>query len=708
MSKSLKEGGFEPLLNPRSIAVVGASRREGKVGHAVLKNVVEGGFKGAIYPVNPQADSVLGLKCYPRVTDIGKPVDMAVIVVPAERVLEVAEDCGSAGVKVLVVISAGFKETGVEGARRESELISIAKKYRMRVLGPNCLGYINTSIGLNASFAHLMPLKGHISLVSQSGALLTALIDRAPIDGLAFSKIISLGNKADLDEIDYMRALAEDPETKVIVLYLEGINKGEEFIRVSREVSVKKPIVALKSGVTEAGARAASSHTGSMAGSEVAYNTAFRQFGVIRAESLDDLFDSATCFATQPIPKHRSVVIVTNAGGPGILAADACGRLGLRLAELGAEITRRLREVLPPAASIHNPIDLIGDAKADRYEAALKILSSREDLDAFVVILTPQAMTEAEEVAKLLVDFKSKNPSKTVVASFMGGVRLAKAISILREGGVPNYETPERAVKALSSLIRYEEVKEEQLKRLREGYPRYPIDRDLIREILDRAKRDERKFLMPDEVCEILRACGIRTAPTILARSDEEAVEAAEAIGYPVVLKVASPHITHKSDVGGVKIGLLTPAEVKLAYHEIMASVARFMPGAAVYGVVVSSMAPQGKEVIVGMHRDPQFGPLIMFGLGGVYVELVRDVSFRLAPLTRSEAVEMIMETKAYRLLKGFRGEPPSDIEAVVETLLKISMLSMEFREIQEIDINPLFVYEKFKGCLVVDAKIWW
>jgi len=695
-------------LNPRSVAVVGASRVEGKVGYVVLKNIVDGGYQGKIYPVNPNAESILGLKCYPRVSDIGEIVDMAVIVVPAERVLEVAEDCGAAGVKILVVISAGFKEIGIEGAKRESELVAIAKKYGMRVLGPNCLGYINTSIGLNATFANLMPPRGHISFISQSGALLSALIDKSPVEGIAFSKIVSLGNKSDLDEIDYMKLLANDPETRVIVLYLEGINRGEEFIRVAREVSIKKPIIALKSGVTEAGARAASSHTGSLAGSEVTYTTAFKQFGVIKAENLTDLFDSAVCFESQPIPKYGNVVIVTNAGGPGILAADACGKLGLKLAELGAEINRKLREVLPPAASTHNPIDVIGDARADRYEAVLKILSTRDDLDSFVIILSPQAMTDPDEVARLLVDFKAKNPNKTIVASFIGGYKTANAVSILRKGGVPNYDTPERAVKALSSLIKYNDIRQKQEKMLREGYPRYPMDRELIREILTKAKEEGRKMLMPDEVCEIFRACGIRTTPCILAKSPEEAVEAAERIGYPVVLKVASPHITHKSDVGGVKVNLMTPTDVRLAYHEIMANVARFVPGAVIYGVVVSSMAPQGKEVIIGMHRDPQFGPMIMFGLGGIYVELIRDVSFRLAPLTRSEALEMIMETRAYRLLKGFRGEPPGDIEAVVDTILKVSMLSMEFREIQEIDINPLFVYERYKGCLVVDAKIWW
>lgn len=696
------------LLNPRSVAIVGASRIEGKVGYAVLKNIIDGGYKGKVYPVNPQADSILGLKCYPKVSSINNEVDMAVIVVPAERVLEVAEDCGQAGVKILVVISAGFKEIGLEGSKREAELVSIAKKYGMRVLGPNCLGYINTSIGLNASFASAMPPRGHIALISQSGALLASLIDRASIEGLAFSKVVSLGNKADLNEIDFIKLLAEDPETRVIALYLEGIDRGEEFVKYAREVSVRKPIVILKSGVTEVGARAASSHTGAMAGSEVAYSTAFKQFGVIRAECLSDLLDAARCLATQPIPRYGNVVIVTNAGGPGILATDACGKLGLRLADLGTDMINKLRSVLPPASSTNNPIDVLGDAKADRYESVLKILLTQEDLDSFVMVLSPQAMTEPDEVAKLLVEFKAKNPDRAIVTSFLGGSRVANAISILRCGGIPNYDTPERAVKALGLLLSYKEIREKQKRLLEEKCPRYPIDREVVREVLSKAKEEGRKILMPDEVFEVLNACGIRTAPCIIAKSAEEAVQAAECIGYPVVLKIASPHITHKSDVGGVKVNLRTPSDVRLAYHEIMSNVSRFVPGAAVYGVVVTPMVPQGKELIIGMHRDPQFGPLIMFGLGGIYVELIREVSFRLAPLTRSEAMDMIMETKAYRLLRGFRGEPPGDIDSVVDVLLKVSALCTEFKEIQEIDINPLFVYEKFKGCIVVDAKIWW
>ncbi|MEM0240427.1 MAG: acetate--CoA ligase family protein [Candidatus Nezhaarchaeales archaeon] len=695
------------LLNPKSVAVVGASRFEGKVGYAVLKNIINGGYGGRVYPINPRADRILGLKCYPKVSAINDEIDMAVIAVPADNVSEVAEDCGQAGVKILVVISAGFKEVGLEGAKREAELVSIAKKYKMRVLGPNCLGYINTSIGLNASFAATMPPKGHIALISQSGALLTSLIDKAPIEGLAFSKIVSLGNKADLSEIDYIRLLADDPETKVIALYVEGIERGDEFAKVAREVSIKKPIVALKAGVTEVGAKAASSHTGSMAGSEIAYTTAFKQFGVIKADCLSDFLDAAKCFGSQPLPKHGNVVIITNAGGPGILAADACGKLGLRLAHLGADVINELIRILPPAASTNNPIDVLGDARADRYQAVLTILSAKEELDCLVMVLSPQAMTEPDEVAKLLVDFKVKKPEKVVVASFLGGLKVANAISILRSGGIPNYDSPERAIKALNSLISYKEIRSKQERLLSEGYPRYPIDRDRIKDVILRAKMEGRSMLLPHEAYEVLSSCGVRAAPCIIARSPDEAVQAAESLGYPVVLKIVSPHIIHKSDVGGVKVDLRTSSEVRLAYYEIMANVSKFVPGVTIYGVAVMPMVPQGVEVIIGMRRDPQFGPLLMFGLGGVYVELLREVSFRLAPITKSEALEMIMETKAYALLRGFRGSPLGDIDAVVDVLLKVSTLCTEFKEIQEIDINPLFVYEKFKGCIVVDAKIW-
>jgi len=697
----------DALLNPKSVAVIGASRFEGKVGYAVLKNIIDGGYRGRVYPVNPQADNILGLKCYPRVSAIDDEIDMAVVTVPAERVLEVAEECGQVGVKLLAVISAGFKEIGLEGAKRESQLVSIVKRYGMRLLGPNCLGYINTSIGLNASFASRMPPRGHVAFISQSGALLTSLIDRADVEGLAFSKVVSLGNKADLSEVDYLKLLADDPETRAIVLYIEGVERGEEFTRAVREVSAKKPIIALKAGVTEAGARAASSHTGSMAGSEVAYTTALKQFGALKVEELMDLLDAARCFGSQPIPRFGNIVIITNAGGPGILTADACGKLNLRLAHLSAEIVNELRKALPPASSTNNPIDVLGDARAERYEAVLKILSSREDIDCYVVILAPQAMTEPDEVAKLLVDFKSKNPQKVMVTSFLGGPKVASAISTLRSGGIPNYDTPERAVRALGLLIKYKEVQAKQASLLKEGYPRHPIDRERIREVISIAMSEGRKTLMPDEACEVLSACGIRVAPCKIARSPEEAVQAAEYIGYPVALKVASPHIAHKSDVGGVRLDLRTPSDVRLAYHEIIANVSKYVPGATIYGVAVTPMVPQGMEVVVGMHRDPQFGPMIMFGLGGIYVELLREVSFRLAPLTRSEALEMIMETKAYTLLRGFRGGPPRDVDAVVDVILKISTLSTEFKEIQEIDINPLFVYEKFKGCVVVDAKIW-
>jgi acetyltransferase len=697
----------DALLNPESVVVIGASRFEGKVGHAVLKNIINGGYKGRVYPVNPQADEILGLKCYPRVSAINDEIDMAVVTVPAERVLEVAEECGRLGVKVLVVISAGFKEIGLEGAKREAQLVSIAKKYGMRILGPNCLGYINTSIGLNASFASCMPPRGHVAFISQSGALLTSLIDRAAIEGLAFSKIVSLGNKADLDEVDYLKLLVDDPETRAIALYIEGVEKGFEFARVLREVSARKPVIALKAGVTEAGARAASSHTGSMAGSEVSYATAFKQFGAIKVEGLTDLLDAVRCFGSQPVPKFGNVVIITNAGGPGILTADACEKLGLRLMYLGAEVINELMKILPPASSTNNPIDVLGDAKADRYEAVLRILSTREDIDCYIVVLSPQAMTEPDEVAKLLVDFKSKSPHKVVVASFLGGPKVANAVTILRSGGVPNYDAPERAVKALSLLVKYKEVQIRQRSLLKEGYPRYPIDRERVREVISRATSEGRKMLMPDEVCEVLSACGIRIAPCKIARSPEEAVQAAECMGYPVALKIASPNITHKSDVGGVKLDLRTPSDVRLAYHEIMANVSKYVPGATIYGIVVTPMVPQGTEVVVGMHRDPQFGPLIMFGLGGVYVELLREVSFGLAPLTRSEALGMIMETKAYALLRGFRGSPARDVDAVVDVILKVSTLCTEFKEIQEIDINPLFVYEKFKGCVAVDAKIW-
>ena len=694
---------LEPLFKPSSVAVIGASRKVGKVGHDVLKNVLNSGYKGEVYPINPKAQEVLGLKCYPSLLDVPENVDMGVIAVPASIVPKIAEEAGRKRVKVLVVISAGFKESGIEGARLESRLVSICKKYGIRILGPNCLGVIDTSTPINASFASAMPIKGNIAFASQSGALCTAVLDWSLKEGVGFSKFLSLGNKADLNENDVMLELAEDDNTKVILVYLEGVEDGRRFLKVAQEVTRKKPVVILKSGVTDAGVRAVSSHTGTMAGSDLAFDVAFKQTGIVRVGTAQELFDIAEILSTQPLLKGPNVVVVTNAGGPGILAADAIEKYGLKMAPISANVRRVLREKLPPAASFNNPIDVLGDATAERYEFALETVLGSEDVASALVILTPQAMTQPEAVANAILEVKKIFPRKIIITAFLGGDLVEEAIKLLEKSKIPNYPFPERAVSSLSAMVRYSDYLNAVMKR---RIPRLKADRDKVASIFKRVKRDKRVNLLASEAMEVAAAYGIPTPMMRLATTREEAVLIAEEIGYPVVLKVESPQILHKTDIGGVKLNLRLREEVSRSFNEILENANRYAPKATLYGVNVQKMVPQGKEMIVGVHRDITFGPLIMFGLGGIYVNFLRDVSFRLAPLTKKDAEDMISETKAYSLLRGIRGEEKSDIESIVNTILRTSKLVTDFDEINELDVNPLFVYKEGDGCLALDIKI--
>ncbi|MFQ6075458.1 MAG: acetate--CoA ligase alpha subunit [Candidatus Bathyarchaeia archaeon] len=694
---------LEALFNPSSVAVIGASRTPGKVGHEVLKNIVESGYRGGVYPINPVAHTILGHKCYPDTLSIPGAADLGIVTVPAPMVPRVAEEAGKGGVKVLVIISAGFKETGMEGSRLESEVMAIFRRYGVRVLGPNCLGVIDTYTPLNASFAAETPLRGEIAFISQSGALCTAVLDWSLGEGVGFSKFVSLGNRADIDEADLMLAVAEDGETRVILLYLEGVGNGAKFLDVARSVTRKKPVIVLKSGITEAGARAVSSHTGSLTGSDLAYDIALRQAGVLRVRTAEELFDLAEAFSTQPIPEGPNLVIVTNAGGPGILAADACEKHGLRMAPISAEVGEKLRSRLPAAAGFYNPVDVLGDAKAERYRFALETVLGSPDVNNAIVILTPQAMTELEETARVVVEVRGRFPNKPVVASFLGGVRMEDAIKVLKEGGIPNYPFPERGVQSLSSLVSYGEYLKSPPSK---PTPIYDVDSEKVASVFRRIREEGRTALTGVEAMEVARAYRVSIPSLGLARTREEAVETASEIGYPVVMKVESPQILHKTDIGGVKLNLLSAEEVESAFTEILEGARRYVPKAVVHGVNVQRMMPRGREMSVGMNRDVTFGPLIMFGLGGIYVNFLRDVSFRLAPLTREDALEMIKETRAYTLLRGIRGEARSDIEAIVDVLLRVSQLVTDFDEVEEVDINPLFVYEAGKGCVAIDIKI--
>jgi acetyltransferase len=691
------------FFSPDSVAVIGASRREGAVGHEVVKNLLNCGYPGKIFPVNPNADDILSLKCYPSVLSIEDDIDLGIVTVPAETVPKAAEEAGKKGLKGLIVISAGFKEIGLEGLERENKLLEICRKYHMRLVGPNCLGLINTFTPINASFASQVPKKGGIAFASQSGALCAAILDWAAKEGIGFSNLISLGNMADMDETDFMELLSKDPSTKAILIYVEGIKEGRNFLKVSPMVSGKKPVVILKSGVSEAGMRAAASHTGSAAGSRVAYDVAFKKCGVLKASSIEELFNLGIAFSSQSVPHGRNVAIVTNAGGPGVVAADACSSHGLRMAWVSPETSESLRKGLPEAASWINPIDVLGDALADRYEFALKTLLPEDYIDSIIAILTPQAMTQPLETAKHMITLNSKFPDKPIFAVFMGGERIEKAVKVLNEARIPVYSQPEKAVLALAGMAQY---RDHLNRSVEEEYHAFKPDRETVQRILDRAKTERRPNLISVEARQLVQAYGIPVPPSELAQNVRQAANAASKIGYPVALKVVSPQILHKTDIGGVKLNINSERETITAFNEIIRNANFFMPEARIFGVEVQKMVPAGKEVIVGMTRDAQFGPLIMFGLGGIYVNILKDFSFRLAPVSVKDASEMMAETKSYALLRGVRGERSSDISSIANTILKISQMSVDFEEISEIDINPLFAYERGKGVLALDVKI--
>ncbi|MFC1712951.1 acetate--CoA ligase alpha subunit [Candidatus Poribacteria bacterium] len=693
---------LDNFFRPDSVSVIGASREPGKVGYEILKNLIENGFTGGIYPVNPRASEILGLKAYPSVADVPDQIGLAVVAVPAQFTPAVIEDCGEKGINSVIIISAGFKEAGLTGSKLEQEVLQLTEKFNMRVLGPNCLGVVDTESGLNASFAAGMPAKGKISFFSQSGALGTAILDWAIDRGIGLSKFVSLGNKMDISEADLLTALAGDPNTNVILGYIEGVKDGRAFMEAAADTTRKKPVIIVKSGSTAAGAKAASSHTGTLAGSEKAFQAAFKQCGVIRAPTMEALFDYALIMAYQPLPENNRLAIVTNAGGPGIIAADACERSELTMANFQQETMGNLRSSLPPTAAIYNPVDVIGDAKVDRYLSALQNVERDENTDAILVLLTPQAMTESVATAKAIADISSRS-NKPVLTSFMGGAGVKDGIDTLGKGGIPNYPYPERAIAALEAASKYSKWKSVAPRQKETGIP---VDREKIGKILARAKHQSEHTIMGQDAMAVLSEYGFVTPKIGFAETGSEAVALAEEMGYPVVIKISSPDILHKSDIGGVRLGLGSASEVERAFEEVVSAARRFMPSALIMGVTVDQMIPAGKEVILGVARDPDFGPMLMFGLGGIYVEVLKDVSFRIAPLDRSEATAMISEIRAYQLLRGVRGEEPADTSSIVDSLLQLSQLVTDFPEIIEMDINPLMVMARGQGAVAVDSRI--
>jgi acetyltransferase len=695
---------LEEFFDPKSVAVVGASTSPEKLGYAVLENLVNGGYAevGKIFPINPKADEILGQKAYPSVLDVPDDIDLAVIVIPYSYVPAVLEECGKKKIPGVVVISAGFREAGMEGLERELELLEIAKEYQFRLIGPNCLGIIDTFTPINASFSAGTPPQGPMAFMSQSGALGTAILDWAQAGRLGLAKFVSLGNKADVSEIELLEAWADDEDTNVIMMYTEGLPNGQEFIRVAREVTKKKPVVAIKSGVTKSGSRAVSSHTGSLAGSEQAYQAAFRQAGVLRAEDMASMFDMALALGYQPLLKGDRIAIVTNAGGPGILATDALERSGMSLARLKVETIKSLEEHLPDAASAANPVDVLGDARGDRYRFALDLVAKDPNVDGIMVVLTPQAMTEIEDTARA-VGSLSHEIDKPILACFMGEAKVEQGIKVLREYDVPNFSFPEQASLAFRAMSQYRKIKEKK----DPVYESFEVDNKAVTKVLERTKQEGRYAIGDAEAWDILKAYGLSIPRSILAKTPQEAVEIAGEIGYPIVLKIASPDILHKTDVGGVKVGLESPDQVQDAFELMIYRTERYLPDAHVWGCQVQEMAPPGGlEVLIGMNRDPQFGPLVTFGLGGIYVEALKDVTFRVAPFTRLEAQAMLEEIRAKALLEGIRGKPPVDKEAIIDTLLRMGQLVQEFPEIAEFDINPLIVYPKGQGAIAIDMRL--
>ena len=693
-------------MNPRSIAVVGATNRPGSVGLAVFRNILSAGFQGVLYPVNPKAKSVWSVKAYPRLADIPDEVDLAVIIVPAEVVCSILEEAGKKQVKGAIVISAGFKEVGGHGVELENYVKELVGKYDIRLVGPNCLGVINNNenVCMNASFATKMPKAGNIAFISQSGALCTAVLDYAEGRDIGFSKFVSFGNKADINEVDLLHYLKDDPDTDVILMYLEDIAHGRAFLETAREITwqAHKPMLAIKSGRSAEGARAAASHTGSLAGSDNAYDALFHQSGILRVEGVDELFNRALAFAKQPIPKGNRIAIVTNAGGPGIMATDAAIRHNLRMATLSEETKQKLKQELPPTASIQNPVDVIGDATHERYEDAIRHVLMDENVDGAIVILTPQAMTDVLETAEI-VPHVMKGINKPVLCSFMGIVDVSRGIQYLEKHGIPNYAFPEAAVRSMASMAFYAGLLSLDKRQVR----RVAADRDTAGVVIKKKLADKDRYYMSEkEANEILQCYGFPVLKSVLLKDLSRLDEAADEFVFPVAMKVSSADIVHKFDAGGVRLKIKTKKEARKAFKDIIENTKRFKPSAKIDGVIMERMAKRGVEVILGAVRDPKFGPICMFGLGGTFVEAMKDVTFRLAPMWEISAEIMIRTIKAYSILKGVRGTPPCDIDGIKDCILRLSQLVTEHPEIAELDINPLIVYPEGKGCVVADSRI--
>ena len=692
------------FFSPKSIAIIGASEKPG-VGKTIFYNIAKH-FKGKIYPVTPSNPTVGGLTAYKNVLDIPDSVDLAVVAAPSKFTPAVMEEVGKKGIKGAIIVSAGFKEVDEAGAKLEREVGEIAKKYGIRVIGPNCLGIMSFSKDniMNSTFLKVTPKYGNIALVSQSGAICAATVEDAEAQDIGFSKVISMGNKVDMDESDVLELLAEDEDTRVIVMYLEDIRNGRRFMEIAKEITTekKKPIIVLKAGRTAEGAKAAASHTGALGGSDANYEAAFVQCGVIRVDTMGELFDLATAFSKQPIPEG-DVVIVSNAGGPAIISTDACSKYGLKMADVSST-KDEIAKVIPPYGSPRNPVDIVGDADYLRFEKVLLLVLAHPNVGSVVTMCTPSATLNYDDLARVLVKMSQQFPNKTILASLMGLAEGIENRKIMSEGGIPYYLYAEPAIKTLKAMYDFEKWVDKASTKA--PTLQFTKDTDKVKSIFENVRKHGRANLLEEEGYEVLQAYGFPTPQSILCTTEQEGIDAARQIGYPLVMKIVSPDIIHKSDAGGVKVGVKTDDELKSAFRTITENALKYKSDAKIKGVLVQEMVKSAKETILGASQDPTFGPVIMFGLGGIYVEVLKDVVFRVALIDEQEAINMVESIKTIKLLKGVRGEKPSDLKAIADSLQRLSQLVVDFQEIKEFDINPLLVLEEGKGARVVDARI--
>jgi len=704
--RELRQENLETIFHPKSVAIVGTNNVKGTVPHDILYNILKADFNGVVYPVSPREKSIKGIKAYKYVLDVPDDIDLAILVFPSSVCHMALEQCGQKGIKSVIIISAGYKEVGEAGLKKEQQLVEIARKYDMSFIGPNCLGVINTDpeTNLDASFAREMPMSGNIGFLSQSGALCTAVLDYASAKHIGFSKFISFGNKADISEIDLLFYLMNDKETKVILMYLEEVSNGKALMDAAREVIEKsgKPILIIKSGRTNEGASAAASHTGSLTGADEVCDAGFEQAGIIRCDNIEEMFNRARAFAYQPPPKSEKVAIITNAGGPGVLTTDAAISTGLKLAKFSEKTTAILKKALPATANINNPVDVIGDARSDRYLAAIQAAFDDTDVAGVFVILTPQSMTDIDTIAADVARI-AEGQTKPIYTSFMGEKDVASGIDILQRHNIPHYILPESMCDSYNAVYHFNKNVKSKTHKL-PGLDN--IQREMAKKVMDKVQVNGRSYIPEVETIEVLETYGLPVPQGKLASTEDEAVQIAEEIGYPVVMKVVSDDIIHKSDVKGVELNLGSAGEVKDAWNRIHNNALSAMPDASITGLYVIKMIKGAEEIILGIKRDPSFGPVLLFGLGGIFVEVFKDVSFGVAPLSREEAMHMLEQTKAYKILTGARGKNPRDMDSIVDALLRLGQLAVDFPEIDELDINPLFVLDEGKGSVIGDARM--